>query len=145
VAGHIRKAILTFGQFFVVQSQSSAIIKQNFHPVFSLVIENKKMPGENGFCELLADKSRKAVVGSPHVGWSACHENLEELGKNMIRPSQGRRQAPRDIEEGEVARTEESRLLVVNPRQQKRHLESFERSSQEREGNFEQTPLEGEK
>ena len=43
---------------------------------------------------------------------------LTELGKNSIRPSQDKRQAERDIEEGEVARTEESRLLVVNPRQQ---------------------------
>ena len=61
---------------------------------------------------------------------------LTELGKNSIRPSQDKRQVPRDIEEGEVARTEESRLLVVNPRQQKRRHESLERFSRELGGNL---------
>jgi hypothetical protein len=70
---------------------------------------------------------------------------LTELGKNSIRPSQDKRQVPRDIEEGEVARTEESRLLVVNPRQQKRRHESFEHSSPEPARSFEQAPLEAEK
>ena len=60
---------------------------------------------------------------------------LTELGKNSIRPSQDKRQAPRDIEEGEVARTEESRLLAM-PRQQKRRHESLERFSRELGGNL---------